>query len=652
MVRFVAGATHSLPMNSRSRVCMAALRSRWMWAESYGCNASGFGAIELLEPDRRPATSVASATQPPRRLLVHFQCRGRWLQSSGGGIAATSLDQRSRYPHAYPHQNCFRRSAVAVLASGVVISMSALTGGVAPAFAKPGTTVIRASRSSRHPRSSFRRRRSRLPSKRRHVRRRNSRPLRRSRRRPSSRRLLPRSKAPPPQVRRPAASEPVRPPRRFRRLRPRPRRPRSLRCRSVDTPKVAPSPRPRPTRRRLTFPRPTHRRSMRRRPTLPQVDTPKADAPKVDAPKVDAPAPLPAVGSARQAGRPEAGCAGPEEPGAGADSQKATRRRSRREAAASQSTRRRATRPTRLKGRAAVPTARPSTMQAPEQDIQLARQSKPIEVKPEPAKKEDVDFLSSSLNMPSKNKLGPFESEFNVGSEFSVGGDRDRDRGTRRDWDKKHWDKKVRQWDRNWIEYDEYYRPIIFNPFRAPVRIVYVLRECHRGSWSSRRWRRVVVDAAEFAAYSFTAVVLGAANAVDRRTLRPLVNVAVGTFFGGGYIPAVGLPFCRRLRCAALRQRAGSGAVLERDVPAVPGQPDRRRRRRRPVRRAEGAARRSDACVGAVDHVADGRAAVRGASHAAVPRVWANRRRRRCPATTRCGWRPTSPPTSTARRCS
>ena len=36
-----------------------------------------------------------------------------------------------------PLETCSRRSVVAVLASGVVISMSALTGGVAPAFAKP-----------------------------------------------------------------------------------------------------------------------------------------------------------------------------------------------------------------------------------------------------------------------------------------------------------------------------------------------------------------------------------------------------------------------------------------------------------------------------------------------------------------------------------
>ena len=37
-----------------------------------------------------------------------------------------------------PFRTCSWRSAVAVLASGAVLSMSALSGGVAPAFAKPG----------------------------------------------------------------------------------------------------------------------------------------------------------------------------------------------------------------------------------------------------------------------------------------------------------------------------------------------------------------------------------------------------------------------------------------------------------------------------------------------------------------------------------
>ena len=195
--------------------------------------------------------------------------------------------------------------------------------------------------------------------------------------------------------------------------------------------------------------------------------------------------------------------------------------------------------------RAALAT--PETLEAPEQDVQLARKATPIEVKPEPAKKEDVDFLSSALNVQSRTKLGPFESDFRAGSDFSFG-DRDRDRDWDRDrgrnWDNKFWDKKVRQWDRDWIEYDQFYRPIIFNPFRAPVRIVYALANATR-ILVIQPLARVVVDVAELAAYSFTAVVLGAANAVTglANVAADVVNVAVGTIFGGGYVPRAGLPF-------------------------------------------------------------------------------------------------------------
>ncbi len=178
-----------------------------------------------------------------------------------------------------------------------------------------------------------------------------------------------------------------------------------------------------------------------------------------------------------------------------------------------------------------IPTAQPETLQAPEQDIQLAKQSKPIEVKPEPAAKQDVDFLSSAIDLSSDTKLGPFESEFDTGSELSVDADR-------------IWDRTVRQWDPNWIEYDEFYRPIIFNPFRAPVRIVYALANATR-ILVIEPLARVVVDLAELAAYSFTAVVLGAANVVSdvANLAADVVNVAVGTIFGGGYLPGAGLPF-------------------------------------------------------------------------------------------------------------
>ena len=52
---------------------------------------------------------------------------------------------------------------------------------------------------------------------------------------------------------------------------------------------------------------------------------------------------------------------------------------------------------------------------------------------------------------------------------------------------------------------------------------------------------RAILDVAQFSAYSFTAVVDTAANLVNA-AVQTAVNVAVGSFFGGGYVPAFGLP--------------------------------------------------------------------------------------------------------------
>jgi hypothetical protein len=86
------------------------------------------------------------------------------------------------------------------------------------------------------------------------------------------------------------------------------------------------------------------------------------------------------------------------------------------------------------------------------------------------------------------------------------------------------------------VQYDQYYRPIICNPFHSRVRIVYIYLGAPRIVYIPPL-ARVVLEAAELAAYSFTAVVDTAANLVDTAT-----DVAVGTFFGGGYYPGVGLP--------------------------------------------------------------------------------------------------------------
>ncbi len=69
-----------------------------------------------------------------RQLLVPGRRWGRWLR--------TLLEIRSRRTMGAPFEFCSKRGVVAVLASGVVISLTALTGGIAPAFAQPGKDQV------------------------------------------------------------------------------------------------------------------------------------------------------------------------------------------------------------------------------------------------------------------------------------------------------------------------------------------------------------------------------------------------------------------------------------------------------------------------------------------------------------------------------
>ena len=84
---------------------------------------------------------------------------------------------------------------------------------------------------------------------------------------------------------------------------------------------------------------------------------------------------------------------------------------------------------------------------------------------------------------------------------------------------------------------------MFFDPFRAPVRIVYIYEYAPR-IVIVPPLARILVDAVELAAYSFTAVVLNAANLA--------ADVAVGTFFGGGLLPGIGVPFAAPAPVVAL----------------------------------------------------------------------------------------------------
>jgi hypothetical protein len=166
----------------------------------------------------------------------------------------------------------------------------------------------------------------------------------------------------------------------------------------------------------------------------------------------------------------------------------------------------------------------PQTLQAPKDDVEVAKNAKPVEAKTDPAPKEDVAAFASAINL---NLGGRDGLSANASADVKLGSTR-------------VWDRPVRQWSPDWVQYDEYYRPVILNPYHAPVRIIYVYDNAPRIVWIPPL-ARIVLEVAQFAAYSFTAAVF---NAVDTAVdlAETAAAVAVGTFFGGGFFPGVGAP--------------------------------------------------------------------------------------------------------------
>ena len=173
-----------------------------------------------------------------------------------------------------------------------------------------------------------------------------------------------------------------------------------------------------------------------------------------------------------------------------------------------------------------IEQSEPQTLEAPEQDVEVAKSAKVVEVKPEPAPKQDVDALSSELNV-----------DLGLGGRDGVNASADAEVSLA---SARVWDRDIRQWSPDWVQYDEYYRPVLLNPFRDAVRIVYVYQNAPRIIWIPPL-ARIVLEVAQFAAYSFTAVVATPANIVNA-AVNTAVNVAVGSFFGGGYYPGIGMP--------------------------------------------------------------------------------------------------------------
>lgn len=177
-----------------------------------------------------------------------------------------------------------------------------------------------------------------------------------------------------------------------------------------------------------------------------------------------------------------------------------------------------------------IKTAEAETLKAPQQDVQLARNAKAVEVKPAPAPDQDITYINNAIFVNGDNNKVRIDDRDNNDDSFNNTFN-----------DNRRWDRKVRQWNRDWIEYDQFYRPIFFNPFRDPVRIVYVFDNRPRIAIIPAL-ARIVLEVAQFAAYSFTAVVLSPFIAAANLA-QAAVDVAVGSFFGGGFVPRIGQAF-------------------------------------------------------------------------------------------------------------
>lgn len=183
-----------------------------------------------------------------------------------------------------------------------------------------------------------------------------------------------------------------------------------------------------------------------------------------------------------------------------------------------------------------IETLKPEVLDAPAEDVVLARNAKPVEVNPEPAKVEELAQLSSLIGVADERDRLAEERRELRDDQRELREDQRQLREDQRELraEQRDWDRRVRQWSPDWVQYDEFYRPMIVNPYRDPVRIVYEYQNQPRVV-TIPPLQRMVMYVADLAAYSFTAVVLNTINTV----VSTAVGVAVGSFFGGGFIPTI-----------------------------------------------------------------------------------------------------------------
>ena len=166
-------------------------------------------------------------------------------------------------------------------------------------------------------------------------------------------------------------------------------------------------------------------------------------------------------------------------------------------------------------GQTTTPTETPKRLPVDAQNVELAKQSIPVQQNPDPAPQTEIHRLTNlaiNVNVTNNPTNPPNGAPHNF------------------DPDQRS---AVRQFDPKLVYYDEYYRPIIANPYQQPLQVVYIYQGAPR-ILVIPPLASAVTELAALGAYSFTAMVL---NAVGIPT-----DLAVGNMMGGGYYPAPGQP--------------------------------------------------------------------------------------------------------------
>jgi hypothetical protein len=171
-------------------------------------------------------------------------------------------------------------------------------------------------------------------------------------------------------------------------------------------------------------------------------------------------------------------------------------------------------------------TPEPQQLEAAPEDIKIAEQATPVEEIPPPAPAAEIDELKDLiLTAPGANPGGAADpGGANPGGGATTVAD---------DGQFAAAEAKVAQWQSDWVQYDKYYRPLIFNPYPEPLKLVYEVGGVPR-ILIIEPLGRIVTEVRDIGSYNFTAMRLN--------TLGELIAIAVGNFFGGGYFPGPGLP--------------------------------------------------------------------------------------------------------------